>query len=85
MLHRLRSERLTDFGKQSFTLVAFRGVGTNLDQLVADERAIGFLQHGWSQASRTDENDGIEVVGRGAQTASCDWGQHDSVRENREV
>jgi hypothetical protein len=69
MLHRLRIERFTDFGKQRFALAAFRGVSANLDQFVAGQRPVGFLQHRGGEAGGTDQNDRIERMGRGAQAA----------------
>lgn len=71
MLHWLRIERLTNFGKQRFALVAFRSVSANLDQLVAGERAVGFLQHRGGEAGGTNQDDWLQRMGRGAQAASC--------------
>ncbi len=71
MLHRLRIERFTDFGKQCFALAALHGVSADLDQLVAGQCAVGFLQHRGGEAGGTDQNDRIERMGRGAQAAPC--------------
>lgn len=75
MLHRACPQRLADFRWHEPAPLAIVAQHPDLDQLVAFQRDVDFMQHGRRQARAPDHDDRMERVGPGAQRAPLGWGE----------
>ncbi|MDQ5880715.1 MAG: rRNA (uridine2552-2-O)-methyltransferase [Pseudomonadota bacterium] len=70
MLYGTGFELFAEFCKIGFTDLAVVAVDADLDQFVAFQRGVDFLQHGFGETVLADRNDGIEAMGAGAERAA---------------
>jgi hypothetical protein len=75
LLHRMRLEALADGLEPDVALLALRGRGPHLDQLVGLQRPVDLGDHLVGEALVADEHDGAQGVRLGAQLASAFAGQ----------
>ena len=70
VLDRCAFELAADSRKQRVAFAAHIAEHADLDQLMRFKRDIDFVQHGGRQSVRTDRDDGVQMVGLGAQRAA---------------